>query len=325
VSSDEDLDFYRIWSEAERTLPLFSKGWWLDAVAPGRWGVSVVKKEDNIVASMPYVRGGTVLRVITGPRILGQPPFTQNLGPWISASAKTTSRGLSRQKFLMETLIDQLPSYSYFRQNWHYDQTNWLPFFWRGFRQTTRYTYVIDDLSDIAATLSRFDHSKRKDIRKARQIVTVSWDLSAEDFFQNHESTLGEQGKRISYDFKTFERIYNAAYLRKKGRTLGAYDAMGNLHAALFIVFDDMSAYNLVSTIDPRFRSSGAASLLVQEAITLSAKLGFAKFDFEGSMIEGVENSFRKFGASQFQYHSLVHVPSRLIRLALASRDMTRL
>lgn len=41
----------------------------------------------------------------------------------------------------MNYFIDNLPKFDYFNMNFHYSITNWLPFYWRGFKQTTRYTY----------------------------------------------------------------------------------------------------------------------------------------------------------------------------------------
>lgn len=60
----------------------------------------------------------------------------------------------------------------------------------------------------------------------------------------------------------------------------------------------------MISTIDPDYRNSGASSLLIYEIINfLRDKV--RKFDFEGSMIESVENSFRKFGAIQKAYFNI--------------------
>jgi lipid II:glycine glycyltransferase (peptidoglycan interpeptide bridge formation enzyme) len=319
MTSEKELDFYRDWSASEPTIPIFSKGWWLDAVAPDSWAVVMIKNEEDVVACMPYC-----IEKKAGFTLLRQPPLTQNLGPWVSESSAKYSKRLAREKDLLEALIDGLPDYHGFFQNWHYTQSNWLPFFWRKFSQTTRYTYVIEDLSDLKAVFSEFEHSKRKNIKKAKNIVNVSWDVDCYDFYNNHKLTLEKQGQRISYGYDLFESIYRASYSKGMGRTLGAYDSSGNLHAALFILFDDMSAYDLISTIDPDYRSSGAASLLVQEAIRLTAERGIMRFDFEGSMIEPVERSFRQFGARQISYHSVSHMPSRTLRAAKALRELFR-
>jgi GNAT superfamily N-acetyltransferase len=316
---DDENSVYRDWSASESTLPIFSKGWWLDAVAPDSWSAVILKNGSDIIASMPYCISKK------GPFItLGQPPLTQHLGPWISDSRAKYSKRLAREKDLMEALIDGLPEYHGFRQNWHYTRQNWLPFYWRCFTQTTRYTYVLEGLSNLDFVFPEFEHSKRKNIKKAQKIVRVSWDIGFDKFYDNHKTTLKKQGQKISYGYELFKRIYESSYQLGLGRTLGAYDSAGNLHAALFIVFDDMSAYDLISTIDPDFRSSGAASLLVKEAIQYAAERGLNRFDFEGSMIEPVERSFRQFGARQVPYHSVSHFPSRTLRFAKDFRRMLK-
>lgn len=319
MSTENGNDVYREWSENETTLPIFSKGWWLDAVAPNSWSAVVINMNQDVVAAMPYFRRRKLSFVV-----LGQPPLTQNLGPWIGDVDTKYSKRLAREKDLMEALIERLPTYDGFYQNWHYSRTNWLPFYWRGFEQTTRYTYVIDCLSDLDKVFAEFEHSKRKNIKKAEKMVHVEWDIGCEEFYKNHVMTLSKQGQKISYSYDLFSRIYHSCYTKSMGRTLGAYDSSGNLHAALFIVFDEMSAYDLISTIDPEYRTYGAASLLVREAIKLTSERGLPRFDFEGSMIEPVERSFRQFGAVQKSYHSVTHIPSRTLRMAKFAHGMLK-
>ena len=194
-----------------------------------------------------------------------------------------------------------LPKYDLYDVCFSYNFTNWLPFYWAGYDQTTCYTYVLEDLTDLDEVFAGFAHSKRKNIKKAESQVTVKEDLSPQDFFANHEMTLAKQGQRINYSYDLFERVYQATHQRNAGKTWYAVDENGNLHAAILVVFDVKSAYYLVSTMDPDYRNSGAGTLLIRHAIAWVSK-HTRKFDFEGSMIPGVEHSFRKFGARQKPY-----------------------
>ena len=240
------------------------------------------------------------------PGVISMPKLTQTMGPWLRPGRGSYSKELSRQSQLMSSLIEQLPPFKRFVQNCHYSVTNWLPFYWSGFQQTTRYTYVIEDLSDLEAVFRRFSHAKRKNLRRAsNEGVVIEWDIPCNEFYQNHKMTLSKQGNSILYSEDLFLRVYEGAYGAGQGRTIGAYDEAGNLHSAVFVVWDAMSAYDLISTIDPDFRYSGSATLLVQEVIRHAAELGLPKFDFEGSMIRSVENSFRQFGARQRPYFQL--------------------
>lgn len=138
-----------------------------------------------------------------------------------------------------------------------------------------------------------------------------------------HSHRIAKQESNISYSFDFFNKIYDAAYSNESGKTIAAYDGSGNLHAALFIIFDDMSAYDLISTIDPSYRKYGAASLLVQEAIRYSSQK-VDRFDFEGSMIEPVERSFRRFGARQVPYHQVTRFNNRWLKAGLLIKDAAK-
>ncbi|MGB5156414.1 GNAT family N-acetyltransferase [Desulfobacterium sp. N47] len=293
---------------------IFQKPWWLDAVAPGQWSAVEVKHGDEIVARFPYV-----MKNRFGNVMLTQPPLTQTLGPWLRPSKAKYAKMLAEEKDLMTELINQLPLFDYFSQNFHYSITNWLPFYWKEFSQTTRYTYVIEELTDLDVVFSNFSHSKRKNIKKSERIINIVFDIDPKTFYENHKMTLQKQNSSISYSFELFKRIFESGYANNSACTIGAFDRDGNLHAALFVIWDENSAYDLISTIDPDFRNSGAASLLIREAIKfVSAKT--KKFDFEGSMIEGVENSFRQFGAVRKAYFNISKINSRLLKASQAFR-----
>lgn len=306
------VDRYRILCEQESSIPLFSQAWWLDAAAGvGGWDVVIVERDGQIIASLAYVK-----KKRYGFTVLTQPVLTQNLGPWLKLDVDLkSSKKLAHEKDLIQELYRQLPKCDHYSQSWHYSRTNWLPVYWMGFSQTTKYTYVLNDISDIETVLKNFENSKRKNIKKSEKVVKVVHDISAKDFYDNHMMTLKKQGQEILYSFEVFDRLYRAGYDNNSAKSIAAFDEAGNMHAALFVVWDKESAYDLISTIDPDFRVHGAASLLIKEVITYVSQF-VNKFDFEGSMIESVERSFRQFGAEQVPYFSISQTPSHLLKTA---------
>lgn len=294
----DKITLYRELCDQEESIPLFSQAWWLDATAGEHgWDVVMVEKAGAIVASLPYV-----LKNKFGFKVITQPPLSQHLGPWIKQNSEFKySKNLAYEKDVLQELYSKLPKHDRYQQGWHYARTNWLPLYWLGYSQTTRYTYIINDISKIDDVVNNFEHSKRKNIKKSEKIVKIVYDLSAKEFYENHCYTLKKQGQKISYTFEVFERLYKAGYSRGCAKTIAAFDDEGKLHGALFVVWDKMSAYDLISTIDPDYRTHGAASLLVKEIVRYTSSF-VNKFDFEGSMIEPVERSFRQFGAYQTPY-----------------------
>jgi hypothetical protein len=96
-----------------------------------------------------------------------------------------------------------------------------------------------------------------------------------------------------------------------------ARDDQGTVHAAIYIVWDEISAYYLMGGTDQSYRNSGATSLCMWEAIKFASTVT-ERFDFEGSMIESVERFFRAFGARQIPYFQIRKVNSRLLKLMAA-------
>jgi len=310
---------YRQFCQTEPSIPIFSKDWWLDAVCgKDNWNVVIVEKGDKIVATMPYY-----IRTKIGRKLMVQPLLTQTLGPWIRPSQAKYAKQLAEQKDLMFALIEQLPKYDYFAQNFHYSITNWLPFYWKGFQQTTRYTYVIDDLTDMDLVWKGTQENIRTDIRKARNRfnIRVKINLDIEKFLAINELTFKRQGMTLPYSSKLVKHLDEACQFNNARIMFFAEDEKGQIHAAIYIVWDNNSAYYLMGGGHPELRNSGATSLLMWEAIQFATTVT-KKFDFEGSMIESVERFFRGFGARQVPYFTVSNMSRRMAPLHYGHRLM---
>lgn len=312
---------YRQHCQQAVDIPLFSRDWWLDATCGvDQWQVALVESDGDVVASMPYWprrRRGFIL--------LMQPALTQSLGPWFRSSAAKYAKQLGDQKTYMGQLIDQLPSFDLYLQNWHYSISNWLPFYWRGFKQTTRYTYVIDDLSNPELIWAGFKENIRTDIRKAenRFNLKVRDDLGLDYFIKLNRQTFARQNMQVPYSDELLRCLDRACAERNCRKIWIAEDSQGRAHAGIYVVWDENSAYYLMGGGDPALRSSGATSLCLWHAIRHAACVT-KRFDFEGSMLEPVERLFRGFGARQVPYLSISKMPSRLLRLRQFIIDLSK-
>ncbi len=215
----------------------------------------------------------------------------------------------------MNELVKQLPAFDEFSQNWHYTSTNWLPFYWKGFSQTTRYTYILNDLTDMDVLWAGLQQNIRREIRKAKSrfALEVVENSSLGEFISLNKKVFSRQSMRIPYARELIYRIDAACAERGCRRIFVAKDKDGNAHAGVYIVWDANSAYYLMGGGDPELRNSGATSLCMWQAI-LYASTVTKSFNFEGSMIEPVERFFRAFGATQTPYFRIRKTPSILLK-----------
>lgn len=313
-------DKYRLLCTAEASIPLFSQAWWLDAVAGNAWDVVLCEKDNQIVASMPFI-----VKQKFGLKLVAMPTLTQHLGPWMKPGEAKYSKRLANEKDQLSELVDQVSArqFDHFAASWPYNRTNWLPFYWAGFKQTTRYTYVLDDLSDHTALWDQFQQNIRGDVRKAegRFALKVRTDLGVDDFLKLNNLVFERQGMKVPYSRELVKRIDDACSERNCRAILIAEDSEGRRHAGVYIVWDAQSAYYIMGGGDPELRSSGATSLCMWEAIKLASTVT-RRFDFEGSMIEPVERFFRGFGATQMPYFSITKTPSKLLKSYFFVQDL---
>lgn len=308
---------YRELCRQRADIPLFIQDWWMDAVCgKSNWNVLMHCIDDKPVGVLVYY---FIKR--KGFLIIVQPVLTQTTGIWLNYPENLShTRKLDFENAVYNVLINQINELelSYFDQNFNPRYTNWLPFYWKGFMQTTRYSYQITDLSDLNRCFENFTYAKRKQINKAKHALHAVFDMTGENFYSHLEINLKKkQNKAVEYSRSVFMALYDACIKRGQGRIIAVADDVGNIHAALFLVWDSSVAYNLISSINPDFKSSGASTLAVWEAINEMAKY-VNIFDFEGSMNKGIENSFRQFGTVQTPYFRIYKHNSQILKMLFA-------
>ena len=285
-------------------IPIFSQDWWLDSVTIDKgmdWDVCIVEKNNRIVGALPYV-----FKKKYGKLIIIQPLLTQSLFPWIQCEHDNYTKTLSRRKKVLSELIKAIPRNLFFYQEYHYSLTDWQPFFWKNYKQTTNYTYILNLKYTVDDLWSRLSQNIKGDIKKSEKRfgIEIVNDDGVDQLYSLLEKTFGRQDKQTPYSKKFLSNIDVACKLRGCRSIYLAKDQDEKVHAAVYIVRDHNTSYYLVGGGDPELRNSGATSLCLWRAIC-NEKDRSHFFDFEGSMIQGVERFFRGFGAEQISYFSI--------------------
>ena len=222
-------------------------------------------------------------------------------GCWYRDVGGRSISALGREHQLAAELVAQLPRCDFFSMNFHHDITNWLPYTWQGFAMVPKVTYVIDKLGMEKELWDGLAPNIRREIRKAESRVEVVRSDDVDLFVQLNQKTFDRQEMTIPYSPATLRRVNDACVARNARQIYFARDTEGRYHAALYIVHDDRSAFYLLGGADPALRTSGAQSLLMWNAILDAAKTS-ASFNFEGSVIQGIERFLRAFGGAQKTY-----------------------
>ena len=291
-------DAYTRFCDTAPDLPLFMHPWYLDAVcAGGTWDAVMVEKGGNIAAVWPFF-----LKKKWNWRYVAMPPLARMMGPYLLPEWRTTRKEAS----LLEELLDQLPSgLAAFEQDFNYTAQNWLPLHWRGFRQTTRYSYVLEisDLNDAWNNLAP-DYRNQK-IPKAQELVEVTTSSNPlDDFLEIHDQSYERKGLDPPVSYELMSRLDAALASRNQREIFFARDRnTGAIHSVAYLAWDKRSAWYLMAGDDPALRQSGAGILLTWEAIRYTHEvLKLPVFDFAGSMIRPIERVRRQFGAVQKPY-----------------------
>ena len=303
--------------ETEHANAIFQQPWWLDAVAPGRWGEVTCEEGGRVVARLPFVvRGRPRFRMLT------QSSLTQTLGPWVEPSDAKPVRALAREHELLAELERQLPPARGFAQQFSPLMLNALAFHWAGYRLGVHYTYRLEGLGSEEALWEGMRDNVRREIRKARKRVEVVEGIGVDRFHAVLSMTYARQGIATPHSVTELERLEAACRSRDAGAMLFARDEAGRIHAVVWVVWDRSAAYYLLAGADSDLRTSGAGSLLVWEAL-MRARAVTDVFDFHGSMLAPVERFFRSFGARQAPYLRVTRTDPAA-SLALASRTALR-
>lgn len=303
---------YEAFCKSHLDIPFSMTADWLNMVVKTEnWNVALTEKGGWIVGALPYVhkkKWGFSKCVV--------PPLTTYLGPYIiyPEDQKIPSR-IGYEKEIMNDLISQISSFDSIDLKFPPNVTNWQPWYWNAFKETTGYTYLLDIQTSEDELLSGFSENTRRNIRKVEKVSKV---FDTDDIMKLvgiKEKALSKKGQKLTIDKSYFEGINQYIKSTERARILSIYNKDQNLLAILLLVWDRDTAYYLYGASNPGFDSSGAMALLLWEAIKISKENGQKTFNFEGSMIESVERFFRGFGGIQTPYFVVRKTTSKWLKL----------
>ena len=286
-------------------VPVFSMHWWLDAVCGSEsWNVIIIEHNNNVLACHPYF-----LKRKYGLTYVTLPPLTQYNGICIGKiDFSNNEKYYSLQHKIIGLIVDHLESKKLFlyRQSFLVGFNNWVPFYWKGYKQTTYYTYRVKNIKNFNQVLSGFKSTKRNELGIAvKSGLKVHLGLSFDQFYTHMSYTFSLKGKKLYFTYDMLHKLYAGSIEHNSGQILAVVDDSMNIHASIFIVWDIKVAYNIITSIDYNLcKSSKGSVMLFTEAIKFSSNY-VDNFDFEGSMNEDIEKNYRQYGGERLEYYNI--------------------
>ncbi len=267
---------------------LYHQPYYLDAVTNGNWDVVRFPEEGQAKAFLPYVT-----RKERDGNAIVMPPYTAFLGPVFLEDLST-----SKQYAAIEGLLDNLPDCPFIEQRWNPSIENWLPAYWKNFEQQTRYTYIIDCPGDEEQIWKEISSKKRNAIRKAEKNLTI--EEAPKDVLLEKTSWMAF----LNHDKNALSNIIDTLGERGQMKILGTKNDQGEWSNLALFVWDKSRMYYLVGLRDNSKKDDEGMNLLLWTAMK-DAPEGIEIFDFEGSMIKGIETFFRLLGGKPQAYFQI--------------------
>ncbi len=294
--------------------PIFHQPWWLDVVSGDLgWDVAVAQdKSGRVEAVWPYVFFKRY-----NMNMLLQPLLTPSLGIVFNypEGLSKNDRRYAFEKQATFKLLEKLPEASMINQLFHTSYTNWMPLYWKGFRQTVRYTHLIRDIADMETVRKNYKGSVRSDVLKAKQRYTIDTEVDSKRLYELNEKTFQRKNIKTPFTHEYFEKIVKVCEEKGVVEMNFAVDDKGSVVTGNMTVYDNGKAYNLVQGVDKSLKPQGAVQLVLDKAIE-RASSRVSAFDFEGSMTEEIERVFRSFGGELQPYFVISKIRNKILSLA---------
>jgi hypothetical protein len=287
--------------KAEPVIGVFGSKKWLSVYRDKLQLIGIYKDEHQLIGGFYFLNTKKY-----GFNFVKLPPYTPHCGLFFVSESKNKSSVNNFSKEIMNDIclyFTQLKS-SLTILAFPSQIIDFQPFIWDKYKVIPNYTYRINLSNSIEDIKSNFDSKNRNVINKAikEEIVVTQNSLKQDDllkFFKNSLKTAGanvyeEELKNIFLEFAHHSNSFSM--IAKKG---------DEFFGAVFCVYDKNTCYYLLGGVNKNSGIQGINNLLIQKSIEKAKELGCNTFDFEGSMLKGVEKFFRGFGPELVPYYTV--------------------
>jgi hypothetical protein len=289
---------YNLWNDFVDESPegsIYGKSWYLEALQV-RFKILVVANGNEIFAGIVLTKNEI--------GVYSNPLLCKYLGIFFKQIEGSHQKVESKKMELARQIIEKIKHIRTFDYTFHPNFINWLPFYWAGYKQTTKYSYRLKYylIKDIK---KQFTSKLRNEIKR---IEKNNFKIDSKNYFNSYfdiiDSTFKKQGGKSPFSEKDLLQFFILLEERKSINFMNLIDIKDNLLAFTITVFDRKCAYLIFSGYNSNFHIHGVQEYLIFHTIEYyNHKIDY--FDFEGSMIKEIESFYRKFGGELVEYYQI--------------------
>lgn len=272
---------------------VFHKTYWLEAINP-RIRVFTLWEDNEIKAGIALIK--TKKNGVPGYHI---PPYTQYFSPLYGKPADYKV-ALTIEHRCIKAILDEIVNINHIDFKLPRGHQSILPYHWMGFESSVNLTHIITGtLEDYLNGLNR---NKARELKKLSALVK-SGEITIGDDIKEAELIylLQQTGERKKFDANS--KLAAGIVMNATDSFAKKFVVRSRSHGLVsfgFFPYDNKAVYSLINASvrvsDPVLRTVNL--LVLYQAIEFALNSG-RTFDFEGSMLPGVEAFFREMGGTQ--------------------------
>ena len=288
----------------ENYVPIFYRNEYLDAVCDAQWDVVLYEEDEQIKAIYIYmIKHRFSLKYIIQPQLC---PYT---GP-LFFSPSDSNKAYSY-------LLENLPHHHLIIQDYFHDIS-----FIDGFKhtQSKKHTYVINADIDIEELWKNQSSTHRRIIRKAERELRYEEEENIDVFIEFVSKTFQKRSKEVPSDPSILKELDKVLVDLKQRKIVKCTNGKNEVVAMSYFIKDEKWTYNIASGVVESYKHYGMNLIIWNE---IKATLSQGKcFDFEGSMIPGVDEFFKRYKGTKKMYQSRNKSSNMLIDLLVKIKRM---
>jgi hypothetical protein len=249
---------------------IFEQEWWLLAASGGRLERAEVRWDGAVVGSFSYQWSASrFVRKITPP------PYTRILAPRLNGPEGKEVTVLENNTRIVRELLEKMGPFDSFTTTLPAESDLLLPFQFNGAAAVVKGSFISSLDVTIQDAWDAIHKKTRNVIRSAAGRLSYSIHTDLERFIRI--AKLRDAG--VDYnDYQALTRLWVEISRRDCGRIISAVNDAGSDVAACVVVWDDKTAYYLLSTRSSDSEAGKANTALFFESLSLAKRL---KRDFD--------------------------------------------